>query len=288
MKVAIIGTAPSSRMLAPFDDEFFEIWACSPYFNIQDRTFCDLPRMTRFFELHKWDEPALVEKLREAEADGYKRWLKSLKCEVITQEPLDGCKQYPIDQIVEEFGRYFTNSIAYMIAYAILEGAYEIHLYGVDMAASGPGIENEYSVQRPSCEYILGVAAGRGIKIHIPKVSDLMKCRHLYAFEESDGFDAKIAARRNEITQRLHHAKHEMEMQGRSHAATSSALNELATTRNLLNGQLTDGLDAAFTEREQSLGKQLEGLHQALKQSHEQVLALTGAEEDCKYWEQWK
>ena len=89
MKVAIIGTAPSSRMLAPFDDDSFEIWACSPYFNIETRTFCDLPRMTKFFELHEWDEPALVDKLREAQADGYKRWLKSLECEVITQEPLE-------------------------------------------------------------------------------------------------------------------------------------------------------------------------------------------------------
>ena len=291
MKVAIIGTAPSSRNLAPFDDPDFEIWGCSPYFNIDTRTFCDLPRMTKFFELHKWDEPALVEKLREAEADGYKRWLSSLECEVITQEPLKGCVIYPIEAVVEEFGemfvdgnfRYFTNSIAYMIAYAILEGATEIHLYGVDMAA-----DDEYGAQRPSCEFILGVAAGRGIKLHIPKVSDLLKCRHLYAFEESDGFDAKVVARRAEISQRLHHAKHEMEMQGRSHAAATAALGELATTRNLLNGQLTEGVDAAFKEREQSLGNQLQGLQAALKQSHEQVLALTGAEEDCKYWEQWK
>ena len=283
MKVAIIGTAPSSRMLAPFDDDSFEIWACSPYFNIETRTFCDLPRMTMFFELHKWDEPALVDKLREAQADGYKRWLKSLECEVITQEPLENCKQYPIDKIVEEFGRYFTNSIAYMIAYAILEGATEIHLYGVDMAA-----DDEYGGQRPSCEYLLGVAAGKGIKIYVPKVSDLLKCRHLYAFDESDGFDAKVVARRAEISQRLLHAKHEMEMQGRSHAAATAALGELATTRNLLNGELTDGVDAAFKEREHNLTNQLRGLENALKQSHEQVLALTGAEEDCKYWEQWK
>jgi len=283
MKVAIIGTAPSSRMLAPFDDPDFEIWGCSPYFNIETKTFCDLPRMTRFFELHKFNEPALVEKLREAEVDGYKRWLKSLECEVITQEPLENCVIYPVDSIVAEFGDYFTNSIAYMIAYAIQEGASEIHLYGVDMAAS-----DEYGSQRPSCEYFLGVAAGRGIKVFVPKVSDLLKCRHLYAFDESDGFDAKIVARRNELSQRLFHAKHEMELQGQSHAAASAALNELATTRGLLNGQLTEGVDAAFVKREQALSQQIEGLQHALKQSHEQILALTGAEEDCKYWEQWK
>src|SRR5215467_5742575 len=29
-KVAIIGTAPSSRMLAPFNDPTWDIWVCSP------------------------------------------------------------------------------------------------------------------------------------------------------------------------------------------------------------------------------------------------------------------
>ena len=30
LKVALIGTAPSSRMLAPFNDPSWTIWACSP------------------------------------------------------------------------------------------------------------------------------------------------------------------------------------------------------------------------------------------------------------------
>src|SRR3990167_6788901 len=29
-KIAVIGTAPSSRMLAPFNDPSWKIWSCSP------------------------------------------------------------------------------------------------------------------------------------------------------------------------------------------------------------------------------------------------------------------
>ena len=42
----------------------------------------------------------------------------------------------------------------------------------------------EYSEQRPSCEYMLGYAMGRGVKVRISDISDLLQCGHLYAFEK--------------------------------------------------------------------------------------------------------
>ena len=46
MKVAIIGTSPSSRMLAPFADESWQIWVCS------QGNVGKLPRVSKWFEIH--------------------------------------------------------------------------------------------------------------------------------------------------------------------------------------------------------------------------------------------
>ena len=53
MKVAILGSAPSSLGLTPFSDPAWKIWACSP------GTYYRLARCDAFFELHRW-EPGIV------------------------------------------------------------------------------------------------------------------------------------------------------------------------------------------------------------------------------------
>lgn len=85
---------------------------------------------------------------------------------------------------------YLTNTISYMLALAILEGYEEIGIWGVDMAVSSElRGKNEYSWQRPSCEFFLGIAVGMGIKVYIPPTADLLKTRHLYGFEEPQASD---------------------------------------------------------------------------------------------------
>src|SRR3990167_954058 len=45
---------------------------------------------------------------------------------------------FPLEACVKEFGSpYFSNTIAYMIAYALLNGAKEIETFGVNQASSG-------------------------------------------------------------------------------------------------------------------------------------------------------
>tara|TARA_R100000808_G_scaffold24161_1_gene54964 strand:- start:2725 stop:3591 length:867 start_codon:yes stop_codon:yes gene_type:complete len=288
VKVAIIGTAPSSRGLAPYYDESVEIWACSPYYDASNSTFCDLPRINRFYELHKFCEPSLLSKLDEAGAkvDEYVRWLNSLQAKgatVFTQENVAGLERFPIDEITEEFGTYFTNTISFMIAHAILDGATEIQVYGVDMAAS-----EEYGSQRPSCEYILGIARGRGIKIEIPLVSDLLKARVMYAYGQDDAYAAKMAARKAELAARVQQAKHELEMHGRAIAGATAAANELEQAKHLMNGELTESLSEAINSRQSLLQSQAEKAQSEWAISREKLIALSGAEEDTKYWEQWK
>jgi hypothetical protein len=70
---------------------------------------------------------------------------------------------FPIEECVKRFGQpYFSNTICYMIAYAIMQGAEEIETFGVNQASS-----SEYSMEKAGVEYWLGIAVGLGIKVTI-------------------------------------------------------------------------------------------------------------------------
>lgn len=199
LKVCIVGKATSSRHLAPYDDPSWSVWVLSDNYQ-----YC--PRWDKWFELHS------IEEGRQRWRSGYwETMLANQERLVIQHEHPDLPKAtvYPIDTVLEQFGDYFTNSVSYMLAYAILAGATEISLFGVDMAMSDParGNNGEYEHQRPSCEYMIGVAIGRGIGVTIPDQSDLMKCHRLYAFESHRGtLFQKSLARVQELTQRANSA----------------------------------------------------------------------------------
>lgn len=85
--------------------------------------------------------------------------------------------EYPLDEM---HCKYFTSSIAYMIAYAIYKGATEIDIYGVHM-----GLETEYTEQKACADYWIGYARGLGIEVII--YGNTALCGHstkLYAYEE--------------------------------------------------------------------------------------------------------
>ena len=70
---------------------------------------------------------------------------------------------FPLEECVKEFGNpYFTNTISYMIAYALLKGAKEIETYGVNQASS-----SEYFYEKAGVEYWLGIAVGKGVKVTV-------------------------------------------------------------------------------------------------------------------------
>jgi len=184
-KVAIVGCS-QSKMLAPFGDEEFEIWGVN-------NLYPHIPRATRWFEIHniekKGDDYYRREDIKfrgqvvKTYLEKMGRWCQERNCPVYMQQVWDivpTSVQYPLGDILNVFGGYFTNTVSYMLALAIYEQFEEIHVYGVDMA-----VDTEYHHQRPSCEYFLGVAVGRGIKVYIPAEADLLKTRFLYGFEEA-------------------------------------------------------------------------------------------------------
>lgn len=203
LKIALIGTAPSSRMLAPFNDPSWKIWACSP------GNMNSLPRVDVWFELHSnllWPE-------HESYGKPYIEWLKQQKFPIYMQDrwptaegqmvPLKSivpnAVSFPKNEMVEEFGdSFFTSSFAWMMALAISQGASEIALYGIDMAS-----RDEYIRQRPGFFFFRYQAEKRGIKVSAPHESDIMQSPALYAYVDSTPFGRKIMARRQEVVGRV-------------------------------------------------------------------------------------
>ncbi len=103
--------------------------------------------------------------------EGYLQRLKEVDVPLYMQEAyIDTATRYPLEQVAEITGAYWNSSIGYMLALAIHEGVDRIGVWGVDMKA-----DDEYGYQRPNCEYLIGLARGKGIDVVIPEESPLCK-----------------------------------------------------------------------------------------------------------------
>lgn len=198
LKIALIGTAPSSRMLAPFNDPTWTIWGCSPgNMNV-------LPRVDAWFEIHgnlHWPE-------YKHYGEPYIAWLKELKVPVYMQNQfyVPNALTFPREELIKEFGPYFfTSSFAWMMAFAMFKGAKEIALYGIDMAS-----HDEYIVQRQGAYHFFTEGAKRGVKIWAPYESDIMQAPGLYGYSDVTPFGRKSLARRAELLQRINAAKQDI------------------------------------------------------------------------------
>lgn len=147
-RIAIVGCS-DTKMLAPYNDQSWEIWA-------MNNAFAHTPRFTQWFEIHpikktergfmrrKLIRPGVFEwspDFRGMPMAMYMETLAKLNCPVWMQqhwEEIPLSKPYPLKEICDLYGRYFTNSVSFMIALAIYQGATEIGCYGVDMATGCP------------------------------------------------------------------------------------------------------------------------------------------------------
>ena len=191
-KVAIVGFTDHKK-LAPFKDKDFEIWGLNALFSHGQ----EVPRADRWFDLHPVD---VISQDRW-------EWYAGQKIPVYLQqlvEAVPSAVEFPAERLrqlfrsffTEEFDRrtYYTSSIAWMIAFAILEGFKEIHVYGVDMSQ-----DEEYFGQRNGVEFWMGVCAGKGITLYVPQASDLLGATHEYGYGSDGGFRAKLTARLAEL-----------------------------------------------------------------------------------------
>lgn len=271
-KVAIIGKASNSQMLAPYDDESWEIWGLS-------NAYVDIPRWDVWFELHDWEFHRRVNPEHYA-------WLtkehgKPIYAFQQQYHNAPSAVQFPLKQVLEMFGdlyngnpefKYWTNSPSYMMALAILQGATHIGMWGVDMA-----MNDEYASQRPSCELMIGVCLGRGIKVTIPAESSLCKCRRLYGYEthNDDGY-VEVRTREGMVKQRL--------------AKATFDSNQANFNRNLCMGALQEigyikqaGQEYNLEEREKILQANVQQQQQLFEESEKQKFIFQGALEDLSW-----
>jgi hypothetical protein len=179
-KVAIIGFAESWKQ-APWDDPDVEFWCLNEFWKYA-------PKWHRWFELH--DSETLGVSIRDIGEGEQKRHLEWLAKDhgpgkTIYMQPqfCDGrfpnAVAFPLDRLAEQFGRYFTSSIGYMLALAIADDYDWIGLYGVDLAS-----DVEYKYQRANAEYYVGIAKGMGKTVVISDGSAICKAGHLYGYEK--------------------------------------------------------------------------------------------------------
>lgn len=169
-KVAIVGFSESSRHLAPFDDDEWEVWA-------MNQLYRHLPRATRWWEMHQRKD-FLADQVPGTD---YLKWLQECPIPIYMVEKFEdipNAVSFPIEDMVTLFGDYFYSTISYMFALAIAEGFEEISIWGIDLAH-----DTEYEYQKPSAEYFLGVAIGQGIKVTIAPQSALLRGMYRYGYQ---------------------------------------------------------------------------------------------------------
>lgn len=260
-KIAIIGFT-EHRALAPFADKEWAIWGLNDlYLDIPETV---TPDRIEWFQVHGWEEIAkyktasvLSHPLNFAGGPPHPRdanhvaWMANAAKHIPlwlmeAREEVPDAKVYPKDEVYRRFSLngqdpnfYFTNSISWMLAKAIMdlttlgedgkyhavEGA-EIGVWGVDMMMAG-GQGSEYGYQRPSCEWLIGVAQGLGITVHIPKESDLLKTAFVYGDAKAAVYRTKLMNHLQELEQRLGSVRGQKAQLQAGEAELSGAINVL-------------------------------------------------------------
>lgn len=214
--IAIIGSAPSSVRLAPFHDQAWAMWGCSP------GVYGQVPygRTDVWFELHRWEPPTAGDPSNPANkgwfSPEYVQFIQQHKGPVYLAGPSAEVEnpvpsvangwRFPFEDYLAKYGPYFfTSSMAWMLAHAIelltpraaAGEKVRIGLWGVDMSAL-----TEYNLQRPGCQHFLGLARKLGIDIVLPPESDLLQPPTLYGISEYHPRHTKLLARLNELQNR--------------------------------------------------------------------------------------
>lgn len=149
-KIAILGKL-DTKYFAPFNDESWEVWSMGKH---HDHHL--LPRIDKCFDIHK--VPTNIDK------------------GVIHRD------DFPMQECIDLVGgEYFNNTTSWLIAYAILQGAEKIALYGMRFEQDHDLRVKQYQNARE----LIFFAKGRGIEV--TSYDEVMLREYLYA--DNQDFD---------------------------------------------------------------------------------------------------
>ena len=164
-KIALIGSHSETLKHTPWDDPTWELWGHAASRGFYKRS------PDRYFDLHRrecWTKS-------NAKGERYLRWLATNTVPIFMQErypEVPASIRYPIERVLAEFRPYLTSHAAWMIALALTEGVTHLGFFGVNYGkTTAIGADCEYGVQRGSCEYWMGFAEARGVRLVMPKGS---------------------------------------------------------------------------------------------------------------------
>lgn len=182
--VAIVGSHPNSRHLAPYDDPKIPIWV----FNagaIMD--WCK--RADAVFEIHPAGEYTnpLAEK-----SEYWEMFLQQQVSALVYMQEVDPripmSRKYPLDSVVHkylskfkrdgEINKYFTSSPCYAIALALYLGYDRIDIYGIEMETN-----SEYVYQRDGVGLWIGIALGLGVEVNLSRNTTMFSAP-LYGYDD--------------------------------------------------------------------------------------------------------
>lgn len=156
--VAIIGSHPATRGDFDWERTDADVWGFNEALSADW-----FERADGIFQMHK---PVIWRSKTNRNDPEHYGWLKSGDTPVIFMQDeysdVPKSERYPLEDVLDlapGIG-YFTSSVAYAIALAILKGYKRIEVYGVEMET-----QSEYGHQRVGVAFWTGVAAGRGIQI---------------------------------------------------------------------------------------------------------------------------
>lgn len=275
-KVAIVGFCSTSRDWVPYDDPDMEIWGLN-------RGAIFMPRADRWFEMHGKN----IYSSQQRRPGRHTDWLNKFQGPVYMHQVFEDVKNsvaFPLREVAENIGDltwrvdkdgqqhdtrgepYLSSSIAYEIALAIWEGFQEIVLYGIDLNTS-----SEYAWQKPGVEWLLGLAAGRGIKVILPDNCPLAKGT-LYG----RGFMSERPEHMSyeQLAERMRTLQGEVQAVNAEFTAITGAHRELK----YLSDQMIPGLDQEILEER---AKQMQARISTL---HAKQLQAEGALKETAYW----
>ena len=151
-EVIILGLGPSKDE-CPYDAEVWALNDCHRF----------AKRIDKLFVTDGWGEFGAdgVNELSEAK--------HKFGCEIVAASKHDGLNVtlYPIEEIIKHFRtQFFSNTVCYMIAYALLLGYKKLRFYGIDMLT-----HTSYIAEKGAVEFWMGVAKGMGVEVINTKTS---------------------------------------------------------------------------------------------------------------------